>query len=297
MMDDTYANQDVNANAGTVGSTFAEGTPVFDVNGDKVGSVAENATQGDYFVVRKGLIFTHDLYIPLNAVARSDMDVVYLNVSKDQIQSQGWDQPPAAATGEMMARDTMGTTDTTTDTTAQMRGRRTGADDDEAAIPGHPTPPREGDVAMPVREEELTVNKERREAGRVRLRKDVVEERQSLNVPVTHEEVRVERVPVDEQHASDLGPDAFTEKDIDVPLMGEQVVTDKRAHVAEEVRLRKQAVTDQQRVSDTVKKERVRVEGEGIAEGDIPIDQQDTVTGFGPGGRDDETRPRDTRLP
>ena len=96
MMDYTYANQDVNANAGTVGSTFAEGTPVFDVNGDKVGSVAENATQGDMdFVVRKGLIFTHDLYIPLNAVARSDMDVVYLNVSKDQIQSQGWiSRPP-----------------------------------------------------------------------------------------------------------------------------------------------------------------------------------------------------------
>lgn len=295
MMDDTYANQDVNANAGTVGSTFAAGTPVFDVNGDKVGSVSENATQGDYFVVRKGLIFTHDLYIPLNAVARSDMDGVYLNAGKDQIERQGWDQPPAAATGAVMGRDTM---DTTTDTTAQMRGRRAGADDDEAAIPGHPTPPREGDVAMPVREEELIVNKERREAGRVRLRKDVVEEQQSLNVPVTHEEVRVERVPVDEQHASDLGPDAFTEKDIDVPLMGERVVTDKRARVAEEVRLRKEAVTDQRRVSDTVKKERVRVEGEGIAEGDIPIDQQDTVTDFGrPGGPDDETRPRDTRLP
>ena len=288
MMDDTYANQDVNANAGTVGSTFAEGTPVFDVNGDKVGSVSENATQGEYFIVRKGLIFTHDLYIPLNAVARSDIDGVYLNVGKDQIERQGWDQPPAAAT-DAMARDSM---DTTTDTTAQTRGRRT-----DDAIPGHPTPLREGDVAVPVREEELSVNKERQEAGRVRLRKDVVEERQSLNVPVTHEEVRVERVPVDDQRASDLGPDAFTEKDIEVPLMGEQVVTDKRARVAEEVRLRKQAVTDQQRVSDTVKKERVRVEGEGIAEGDIPIDQQDTVTDFGRGSTDDETRPRDTPLP
>jgi len=288
-MDDTYANQDVNANAGTVGSAFAEGTPVFDVNGDKVGSVSENATQGDFFIVRKGLIFTHDLYIPLNAVARSDMDGVYLNVGKDQIERQGWDQPPAHAASDTMARD-MGMD--TTDTTAQMRDRR--ADD---AIPGHPTPLREGDVGVPVREEELTVNKERQEAGRVRLRKDVVEERQSLNVPVTHEEVRVERVPVDDQRASDLGPDAFTEKDIEVPLMGEQVVTDKRARVAEEVRLRKQAVTDQQRVSDTVKKERVRVEGEGIAEGDIPIDQQDTVTDFGRGSTDDETRPRYTPLP
>jgi uncharacterized protein (TIGR02271 family) len=289
MMDDTYANQDVNANAGTVGSTFAEGTPVFDVNGDKVGSVAENATRGDYFVVRKGLIFTHDLYIPLNAVARSDMDGVYLNVGKDQIERLGWDQPPDAAT-DVTARDT--TMGTTTDTTAQPRNRR--ADD---AGPGHPTPLREGDVGVPVREEELIVNKERQEAGRVRLRKDVVEEQQSLNVPVTHEEVHVERVPVDEQHASELGPDAFTEKDIDVPLMGEQVVSDKRARVAEEVRLRKQAVTDQRRVTDTVKKERVRVEGEGIAEGDIPIDQQDTVTDFGQGGTDDEARPRDTRLP
>jgi len=284
MMDDTYANQDVNANAGTAGSTFAEGTPVFDVNGDKVGSVAENATQGDYFVVRKGLIFTHDLYIPLNAVARSDMDGVYLNVSKDQIQSQGWDQPPAAASG-FMGRDT--TRDSTVAAHDQPR-------DDMPA--GHSTPLRDGDVGVPVREEELTVGKKRQEAGKVHLRKDVVEERQSVNVPVTHEEVRVERVPVDDQRAADLGPDAFTEKDIDVPLMGEQVVTDKRARVAEEVHLRKQAVTEQQRVSDTVKKERVRVEGEGIAEGDVPIDQQDTVTNFGSGGPDD-TRPRDTQIP
>src|SRR5690348_4665294 len=151
MMDDTYANQDVNTNAGTVGSTFAEGTPVFDVNGDKVGSVAENATQGEYFVVRKGLIFTHDLYIPLNAVARSDMDGIYLNVSKDQIQSQGWDQPPAAATG-FMARDRTidATTDNAADTTFETRDQRR---DDTLA--GHPTPLRDGDVAVPVREEEL----------------------------------------------------------------------------------------------------------------------------------------------
>jgi len=288
MMDDTYTNQDVHMNAETVGSTFAEGTPVFDVNGDKVGAVAENATRGDYFVVRKGLIFTHDLYIPLNAVARSDMDGVYLNAGKDQIQSQGWDQPPTAATGTVARNTTM---DTTTDSTVETRGRRMGADD--VALPGHPTKVREGDVAVPVREEELTVNKESQEAGRVRLRKDVVEEQQAVNVPVTHEEVRVERVPVDDQRAADLGPDAFTEKDIDVPLMGERVVTDKRARVAEEVHLRKQAVTEQQRVSDTVKKERVRVEGEGIAEGDIPIDQQDTVTDFGP----DNRRSRDTQLP
>lgn len=148
MMDDTYASQEVNANAGTVGSTFAEGTPVFDVNGDRVGSVAENATQGDYFIVRKGLLFTHDLYIPLNAVARSDLDGVYLNVGKEQIQGLGRDQPPAAATG-VMARDRGVDTPVGTpmDTTVEARDQRSVAD----ALPDYPTPPREGDADVPVR--------------------------------------------------------------------------------------------------------------------------------------------------
>jgi len=117
------------------------------------------------------------------------------------------------------------------------------------------------DVRVPVVEEELVAGKRAVEAGRVHLRKDVVEEQQSVSVPVTREEVHVERVPVSGD-SSVTATDAFQERDIDVPVMGEEVVVDKRAHVVEEVRLHKDVVQDSKEVSDTVRKERVYVDGD-----------------------------------
>ncbi len=115
------------------------------------------------------------------------------------------------------------------------------------------------DIRVPVMEEELLVSKTQQEEGRVRLHKEVVEERQTLNVPVSREEVHIERVAVSGNVPADAN--AFTERDISVPLMGEEVVTAKRAHVVEEVRLRKDQVTQTEQVTDSVRKERVVIEG------------------------------------
>jgi uncharacterized protein (TIGR02271 family) len=108
-----------------------------------------------------------------------------------------------------------------------------------------------------VREEELVADKQRQQVGDVRVHRDVTQEQQTLQTPVTHEEVYVERRPGSDES---LGADAFTEKDIDVPVMGEQLNVAKEAHVAEEVRLRKERVTEQQRASDTVRREHVNIE-------------------------------------
>ncbi len=115
------------------------------------------------------------------------------------------------------------------------------------------------DIRVPVMEEELLVSKTQQEEGRVRLHKEVVEERQTLNVPVSREEAHIERVAVSGNVPADAN--AFTERDISVPLMGEEVVTAKRAHVVEEVRLRKDQVTQTEQVTDSVRKERVVIEG------------------------------------
>jgi len=115
------------------------------------------------------------------------------------------------------------------------------------------------DIRGPVMEEELLVSKTRQEEGRVRLHKEVVEERQTLTVPVSREEAHIERVAVSGNVPADAN--AFTERDISVPLMGEEAVTAKRAHVVEEVRLRKDQVTETEQVTDSVRKERVVIEG------------------------------------
>jgi len=117
------------------------------------------------------------------------------------------------------------------------------------------------DVRVPVREEELVAGKRQNEIGQVHIHKDVVEEQQTVNVPLQQERVTVERVPVSGEVSAADATDAFTERDIDVPVKGEEAVVDKRATVKEEVRLHKDAVTKPQQVSDTVRKERVTVEG------------------------------------
>jgi len=88
----------------------------------------------------------------------------------------------------------------------------------------------------------------------------VIEEQRTVEVPLRREEVHVERVPVTEQTA-DVGAETFTKQDIEVPVVQEEVVIEKRPRVTEEVRIHKDTVTEHQQVSDTVRKERVIVEG------------------------------------
>jgi uncharacterized protein (TIGR02271 family) len=121
----------------------------------------------------------------------------------------------------------------------------------------------EDELRIPVMEEELTATVREREAGAVRIEKDVVTEEQTLEVPVTEERVRVERRVVD-RPVSAADADAFEETVIEVPLRSEEVVIQKRARVAEEVVISKEATQRTERVADTVRREEVVVD-EGTA--------------------------------
>jgi len=121
-----------------------------------------------------------------------------------------------------------------------------------------------------LREEELVARKERVETGRVELGKDVVEEQRTLDVPVTREEVTVERRPVDRRPADKpIGDDG---QSISVPVHEEQVDVDKRAVVYEEVGVAKRQVQDTERVSATVRREEARIDREG----DVRLDTAGT---------------------
>lgn len=115
--------------------------------------------------------------------------------------------------------------------------------------------------AMPLREEQLNVNKERVQAGEVGLHKDVVEEQKTVNVPVTHEEVYVERRPVTGGQADNtpIGQD----ETIRVPVSEEQVQVNKTPVVTGEVAVGKRAVQENQQVSDTVRHEEARLDQSG----------------------------------
>ncbi len=118
----------------------------------------------------------------------------------------------------------------------------------------------DGDIRVPVYEEQLVVGTQQEETGRVHLHKDVVQEQASIPVTLRREEVTVERVAVTGQARQTDLQNAFQDQDIEIPVMGEAAIVGKQAHVVEEVRLHKDATQEQQQVTGTVRKERVIVE-------------------------------------
>ncbi|MFB9931592.1 DUF2382 domain-containing protein [Amycolatopsis halotolerans] len=113
-----------------------------------------------------------------------------------------------------------------------------------------------GDVVRS--EERLRVGTEEVETGHVRLRKYVVTEEEQVTVPVTHEEVRVEREPITDAKAA--GKTEIGEAEQDVVLHAEKPVVQKETVPVERVRLGTEQVTEEQTVQGKVRKERIDID-------------------------------------
>ena len=119
---------------------------------------------------------------------------------------------------------------------------------------------REGDDRDELRvqrsEEELVADTREVEAGAMRVRKRVRTNREQIEVPTRHEEVSVERVPVEgEASEAEIGED-----EVVVPVTEEEVVVGKRVVAKEEVRIKKDVVEDTEVVEEDVRREEIDVE-------------------------------------
>ncbi len=113
-----------------------------------------------------------------------------------------------------------------------------------------------------LRGEQLNVTKQPVQAGEVDLRKEVVSQQQTINVPVTHEEVYIENRPVTDATVDDNTPIGEGEN-IRVPVSEERVNVSKDTVVTGEVSIGKRAVQETQQVTDTVRHEEARLDQTG----------------------------------
>jgi len=120
------------------------------------------------------------------------------------------------------------------------------------------------EITVPVIEERLTAGVVEREAGRFHLVKTVVQEQQSIDVPLHQEEIYITQTTVARRPATEADL-AMLDHDIAVPLHAQEAVVSKEAVVTGEVGIRKEVVSDTQRVTDTVRREEVHVEETGGA--------------------------------
>jgi uncharacterized protein (TIGR02271 family) len=239
------------------------GHTLVDSSRDKVGEVtdiyADDATgQPEWIAVKTGMFGSNISFVPLaGATARGDdLQVAY---SKQQVK----DAPNAEADGHLSQDEesrlyTHYGLDYETGWSQQGTADRGDVDRDIDIDRDR----RSSDDAMTRSEEELRVGKEQREAGRARLRKYVVTEQETRTVPVTREEVYVEREPITDGNVGDAleGPD-ISEAEHEVVLHEERPVVSTETVAKERVRLGTDTVTDEETVSGEVRKERIDTEG------------------------------------
>lgn len=166
----------------------------------------------------------------------------------------------AGTAGTTAGSGTAGTSGTTdTSRTADTSGTAGRSD-----TVGHDTSGPTTDDAMTRSEERLHVGKQEQETGRARLRKYVVTENVTKTVPVSHEEVRIEREPITDANVGNAmdGP-AISEEEHEVTLHAERPVVDKETVPVERVRLDKETVTDEVTVNEEVSKEEIELDDDG----------------------------------
>lgn len=260
-----------------------KGMRVIDVDGENVGEIdlVEPAT----FIVRKGL-FPQDHYIPLSAIASHDDDAVYLDISGHEALERGLWNPtvafPDAGSGApaagVLPEDQVEAPALDEDLAASLEPESVPADD--LAIPGSDEAITEADVedhagerhqTVELHAEEITATTRPVERGIARVEKRVVEERQTFEVPVVEEEVIVTRRRVDREISDADRP--FEEEHVELRLRGQEVEIETRAQVVEEIDVGKTAHEHIREVTDTVRHEEARIEGDVI-----DVDASDDVT-------------------
>jgi uncharacterized protein (TIGR02271 family) len=118
----------------------------------------------------------------------------------------------------------------------------------------------EEEGTLQLREEQLDVNKNRVQAGEVTLVKDVVEEQKSMDVPVTHEEVVIERRSLDNRNSDSPITSGET---IRIPVSEEHVDVDKHTVLTGEISAHKHDVEETRHIEETVRKEEAHVDSTG----------------------------------
>ncbi len=260
----------------------------YDRDGDKVGRVGQVYVSDDggqplFVTVHTGLFGTKESFVPLQQADLRGTDL-HLQYDKETIKGA-----PSIADDGQLSDDEQGSLfdyydghaggvpsgvgdapagfgGTTGGRTDRLDNRATSgrrdATDGRGTV-GHDTSGPNTDDAMTRSEERLRVGTQEVETGRARLRKHIVTEQQTVTVPVTHEEARIEREPITDANRGDAlrGAD-LSEEEHEVVLTEERPVVTKETVPVERVRLETERVAENRQVTEDVRHEEITTEGD-----------------------------------
>ena len=264
---------------------------VFSTDGEKIGSVGQvyldDVTNEPTFVtVKTGLFGAKETFVPLQQ-AQTTTDGITVPFTKDFVK----DAPNVDADGSLTPEEEQriyeyysmeysavdhdrvdgrdaaaGTVVTDRDRADRVdTDRRDAVDTDRRDAVGN------DDDSMVLRDEHLQVGTERKAAGRVRLRKQSYTTTETVEVPVTREEVVVERESID---ANSAEARVDGDNEVSVTTYEETPVVNKTVD-AEKVSLGKRQVQETETVSEELRHEDVEIDRDGDVrrDGDIRNDR------------------------
>ncbi len=254
---------------------------IIGADGSKLGKVETvfldtETDKPEWAAISTGMFGRKVSLVPLSAATESGDDL-QVPFDKDTVKGAPHHDPDEALTETQEAElfeyygiPYGGETVTATGAPQTVAGDLAAGDQHDAVTPG-PGQDVSGpntDDAMTRSEERLHVGTERVEAGRAKLRKYIVTENVTQTVPVSHEEIRVEREPITDANAGAAmdGP-AISEEEHEVVLHAERPVVGKETVPVERVRLDTETVTEQETVSDEVRKEQIDLDDATAREG------------------------------
>jgi uncharacterized protein (TIGR02271 family) len=223
------------------------GMAVLTADGQRIGQVLEVSEPPPAGSDRAGYVRIstearegdRQMYLPFTAVREVRPEGLYLD--RAEVAAGPWGEAALSSMGE-------------------AGNLRPGATD--AAPPGWSPAPQ--DQTLELRGEELQAHTELVQTGELGIRKEIITEERTLEVPIRREEVVIERHPVEPKPAREEMSEGEV---LRVPVWGEQVQVEKQPVVIEELHITKRVVEETEHVAATVRREEARLEPAG----DVPV--------------------------
>jgi len=108
-------------------------------------------------------------------------------------------------------------------------------------------------LVVPIVDEEIELGKRTIDAGGVRVHSHIVERPYEQSVRLREERVNVERRPVDRPLTAREADERFHDEDMELRARAEVPIIGKRAHIVEEIIIKKEITERTERVRDTVR--------------------------------------------
>jgi uncharacterized protein (TIGR02271 family) len=219
------------------------------INNDDLGKVQEVGSVS--ILTKKGFLNTEFFDIPKDLVERYDGDKVYFKINEEQARS-------------FSKRNSSITTEKEEEDSSITQSKITKEDENHELSPRSSSiDSKNNDIIIPLMSQELVVTK-KEVTDEVTITKEPTKETKTEQVQLMHEEINIERRPVNNLTDSantntikeDIPPiDSKTE--IKIPLKREEIEVTKKPYVKEEIVIKRKPVSETRQISEEIITEQI----------------------------------------